>query len=945
MGGAPGDMSFEAIIAQLHALPGSDKGRQFERLVKWYLENAPQYRPLVKRVYLWDEWPRRWGRDAGIDLVAETNRGDNWAIQAKAYAPGYWIKKRDVDSFLSESSRRAFSFRVLVGTTDHLGENAARTIHDQEKPAGLQLLSDLRHADVQWPARLDDLKPHQPIRLEPRSHQTEAITAVVGGMKATDRGQLLMACGTGKTLTALWIDESLCASRTLVIVPSLSLLGQTLRAWTAQSEHPFEYLAVCSDQTVVSEDNFISWTSDLGIPVTTDPAAVAAFLSQSATKRVVFSTYQSIPVIAAAQDAGRSPLDLVIADEAHRVAGRSDSAFGAVLDDDCIRAHKRLFMTATPRIVSRRVRAAALERDVAITSMDDETQFGPVLHRLSFSEAIERDMLSDYRIVVIGVDDPGVGRALDRRDLVAVNGQAIDAETLGREVGLLRTADSFGLKRILTFHSRKATARAFANGLPEVVDWVPERVRPAGRLWARHITGDMSAGEREVILDQLRALGGADWGVLANVRCVAEGVDVPTLDGIAFIDPRRSQVDVVQAVGRAIRKSPHKKLGIVVIPVFIPPAARDEDVLNASDFRTVWAVVRALRAHDDVLAEQLDTARFQLGRRRGLTELPDKIILDLPRDVDPRFAEALSARIVQRSTLSFEFYLGLLTRYADEHGTVADIAYGDDVDGHAMGHWITYQRQRNAHGVIGSDEKARLDALPGWTWEFRNQTKWDFWFGLLCRYVKDHGTVATLTNTTMVDGYALGEWASGQRRARTIGWLAPERAARLEALDGWFWHRHDTNWDRMFRLLVKYVEREGNAAVPDTHYEDGEWLGRWVTNQRMKYRGHRSERISEERVARLKALPGWSWDRRSAKWERALGVLQQFVDREGHATVPMDYMEGEFPLGIWVSRQRYAHRRGQLTRDRAARLNELPEWEWERPKGGAAKITLRSRAE
>ena len=254
--------------------------------------------------------------------------------------------------------------------------------------------------------------------------------------------------------------------------------------------------------------------------------------------------------------------------------------------------------------------------------------------------------------------------------------------------------------------------------------WVPETGRPPGRLWARHITGDMSAGEREVVLDQLRALDGVDWGVLANVRCVAEGVDVPTLDGVVFIDSRRSQIDVVQAVGRAIRKSPDKTLGIVVIPVFIPFGASDEEILNSSDFRTVWAVVRALRAHDDVLAEELDNARFELGKRGGPVEMTDKIIFDLPRAISPTFAEALTARLVQRSTLSFEFYLGLLTRYAEQHGTVADIRLRDEIDGYQVGQWITDQRQRFANGVISLREVERLERLPGWTWEFRNQTRW-----------------------------------------------------------------------------------------------------------------------------------------------------------------------------------------------------------------------------
>jgi hypothetical protein len=370
----------------------------------------------------------------------------------------------------------------------------------------------------------------------------------------------------------------------------------------------------------------------------------------------------------------------------------------------------------------------------------------------------------------------------------------------------------------------------------------------------------MSAGEREVLLDQLRSLDDADWGVLTNVRCVAEGVDVPTLDGVAFIDSRRSPIDVVQAVGRAIRRSPEKKLGIVVIPVFIPPHTDDEEVLDASEFRIVWDVVRALRAHDDVLAEQLDTARFELGLRGGATDLPGKITLDLPRSVSPDFARALSARIVQRATSSFAF-----------------------------------------------------------------------WFGLLTRHVEEHGTVANVKDTTNIDGYQVGVWAGQRRRARTLGWLSAEQAARLDALPGWSWHPHESKWEHMFALLEDYVEREGNTTVVHSHYEDGLWLGRWVTNQRMKHKGSSAEKLSAAQVARLEALPDWSWERRSSKWEQGFEALASFAERERHTAVPEGHVEAGVNLQSWVTRQRLAHARGQLQRqgvERAARLEALPGWHW-----------------
>ncbi len=918
--------AFDALMDQLHALPDAIKGRQFERLVKWYLETAPEYRSLVKRVYLWNEWPGRWGVDAGIDLVVATKADDLWAVQAKAYGSGYSIKKADVDSFLSESNRLQFSFRLLVATTDHLGDKAARTIHEQEKPVGLKLLSQLRHENVQWPKNLERLEAPAPVRFAPLPHQVEAIEAVVNGQRDVDRGQLLMACGTGKTLAGLWIDEALSSQRTLVIVPSLSLLGQTLRAWSAQAAERFEYLAVCSDQTVASTDSFTSWTADLGVPVTTDVGEIGRFLSKDG-RRVVFSTYHSTPAIASAQDAGAPRFDLAIADEAHRAAGRVDSSFSTVLDPERIRATRRIFMTATPRIVSSGVRAAAREQDIEVTSMDDVGKFGAVLHQLSFREAIDRGLLSDYRVVIIGVDDPGVGHAVRRRDLLTIGSADVDAETLARQVGLLRVVSRFRLTRILTFHSRKATARSFARGLRDVLEWLPRDLRPPGRLWADSITGDMSEGERRVLLDQLRSLEDADWGVLTNVRCVAEGVDVPALDGVVFIDPRRSHIDVVQAVGRAIRRSPEKKLGIVVIPVFVPPGVDDEEVLDSSDFQKVWAVVRALRAHDDVLAEQLDAARYQLGRRRGPTELPTKIILDLPRAVSLDFARALSARIVERSTSSFEFWFGLLARYVDEHGTAA-IGSDTVLDGCRLGTWTSNMRGRYTRGEMSAEHVSRLEAMPGWVWNAR-EADWERTFVLLRQYINEHGTAA-VTRDTVIDEVPLGRWCMHQRRRYARGELEPDRVSRLEALPGWAWNLLDATWERYHELLTKFVDRERTAMVPRDQIEEGEPLGRWVRRQRQIFNGVVAGKLTKDQIDRLVALSEWSWDLQDEKWERGFRAFLAYVARENRTYVPPRHIEAGVNLGAWVIRQQieYKHRRLQRQGDRVARLEAVPGWKW-----------------
>lgn len=773
--------SFADLISQLHPHPFI-RGSQFEAICCWFLLHSPVYRPLVRRVWFWRDWPGRWGADAGIDLVAETHDGSLWAIQAKAYAPDHAITKADVDTFLSESARSQFAFRLLVATTNRIGSTARRIIDQQEKPAHLLMLADLEHAEVTWPVSPDDLQAPPVAPRIPLPHQREAVAAVLRGFAKTDRGQLLMACGTGKTLTALWLTEALLSERTLVLLPSLSLLAQTLRQWTTNASRPFAFLAVCSDETVVDDDQIVGRTSQLGVPVTTDPTTVADFLGEPGT-RVVFATYQSSPRLTEAFVRGAPSFDLVIADEAHRCTGPAAGAFATVLDQRRIPAARRLFMTATPRYFTERLRRESGEAEFEVVSMDDEAAFGPVFHRLSFAGAIERDLLADYRVVVIGVDDADYRAYAEEGRFVTTDGQSTtDARSLAGAIGLAKAAQTYNLRKVVSFHSRVKGARAFSTDFPEVVAWLPPYERPSGQIWARVISGDMPSGERDMLLSRFRDLRENERALLSNARCLAEGVDIPSIDGVAFLDPRRSQIDVVQAVGRAIRRSPDKILGTVVVPVFVDAAADPESALDASAFRPVWEVLKALRAHDEVLAEQLDELRRELGRRRtNDIVLPAKLHVDLPVAVGEDFARAFRARLVEQATSSWEASYGVLCRFV----------------------------KREGHSLVPADHEE--------------------------------------------DGVQLGKWVSKQRARRKQDQLSEERMQRLQALPGWRWEPLEERWEEGYAALLRFAESTGHVRVPLRHVEDGFKLGRWVANQRVRSRNE------ADRGSRLEAVPGWSW--------------------------------------------------------------------------------------
>jgi superfamily II DNA or RNA helicase len=912
-------MSLDALLAQLDPRPDR-RGRQFERICKWYLQTAPEYRTQVRQVWLWDEWPGRWAADAGIDLVAETIAGDLWAVQAKAYDPAYTIKKADVDSFLSESARAEFPYRLLIATTDRIGPTARRTLAGQEKPAGLTLRSQLALTEVEWPKSPADLRPRPPKRKRPRPYQRKAVNAVIQGFLTAECGQLVMACGTGKTLAACFLAQKLPARRVLVLVPSLSLLAQTLREWAVAAE--FDYLAVCSDETVTGEDAVVASTSELGIPVTTDPSVISQFLRRRGDEmRVVFATYQSSPRLAEAQAERTPSFDLVIADEAHRCAGPQAGVFATVINPAKIKASKRLFMTATPRFFTGRILKEAQEADWDIASMDDETLFGPVLHRLSFADAIEQGLLSDYQVAVVGVSDKTYRDYAERGVFVTADGEKVtDARTLASQLGLLRAMTNYNLHRVVTFHSRIRGASAFACSLPDVCAWLPADRRPEGKLWAEHVSGEMTSGERDSRLNRLRAVDAKQRGVLANARCLAEGVDVPTLDGVAFIDPRRSQVDIVQAVGRAIRKVDGKTVGTIVIPVFVEDDADAEAALASSEFECVWQVVKALRAHDEALAEELDELRRELGRRGTHIGRPAKIKIDLPIGVGESFARAFDTSLLQGTTAEWEYMFGLLQRFVDREGHL-NVSQQHTEDGHRLGAWLNTQRFFRKTGRLRQERVARLSALPGWSWDPMD-ARWQEGYAHLQEFVarEGHGRVPSGHNE---NGYRLGQWVVVQRSFREQGRLSDERAARLEALAGWVWHSKDADWERGYSALEQFAAREGHVRVPMKQVEGGFPLGRWVVKQR--YRATQRP----ERVARLEALPGWEWNTKESAWEEGFATLERFAAREHHTRVPQSHVEDGYRLGTWVNKQRAAYRAGRLSADRSARLLALTGWDWD----------------
>ena len=626
------------------AVTEREKGTYFEELVVCYLRNEASYRDLYSQVWTYADWARAQGldaRDTGIDLVAQTaGTGEIHAIQCKLYDASYKLQKKDIDSFFTASGKKPFTHRVIVCTTNHWSEHAEEALRDQQPPVSKIDLHDLENSQIDWARYQPKAPPALKPKKELREHQQSALKAVREGLAKANRGKMIMACGTGKTFTSLKVAEAIAGKggRVLFLVPSLSLLSQTLTEWTQESAIPLHSFAVCSDSDVgkkrKKEDDAVqTFTHELRYPATTEPARLATEMAKRHDGQhmsVVFSTYHSIDVISQAQhDHNLADFDLIVCDEAHRTTGVTfadddESAFVRVHDADYIRAAKRLYMTATPRIYADSAKATAERDSVALCSMDDEALYGKQLYLITFSEAVERELLVDYKVIVLAVEESHVNRRLQK--LLASEDNQLKVDDASKIVGCWKalakqgmTDDLVGddgpMRKAVAFcqvievskgaKTHKVSSKNIANMFQAVVEAYQEAedIETAARLTceAEHVDGGMNASEKEAKLDWLKAdAPEATCRVLSNVRCLSEGVDVPALDAVLFLTPRNSQVDVVQSVGRVMRNAPGKKRGYVILPVVIPAGVEPHDAL--SDNRTyavVWQVLQALRSHDD----------------------------------------------------------------------------------------------------------------------------------------------------------------------------------------------------------------------------------------------------------------------------------------------------------------------------------------------------------
>ncbi len=631
-----------------------DKGTAFEKIVKIYLENEPKYREIIEKVWMWTDFPYRDNiGDTGIDLVAKTVYDEYWAIQCKFYAEDHEITKGDVDTFLATSSKyfyvdgekRKYDYRLFASTTNYYSKNAEETLLDQDPPVGRISLETLLESQIDW-------KKYSPVqnvielkdKKTPRNHQNKAIKDVLYGFKKHDRGKLIMACGTGKTFTSLRIAEEQLngTGNVLFLVPSIALASQTLTEWAAQCRYSFNAAIVCSDNKASKGEESI----DLGFPSTTDVNRLKKWADKckydGKEMNFIFSTYQSIDVVSNFQKMTDYHFDIIICDEAHRTTGvtlsdEDESYFVKVHDDNFIHAKKRLYMTATPRIYGDAAKGKANSVNAELCSMDDESIYGPEFYRLSFSDAVKQDLLSDYKVLVLAVDEEYVKKEL--QDLLKGSNHELQLEDsvkiMGCWNGLSKNStwdekenfvtDPLPMKRAVAFCNRIKDSQKLVEMFKTIQKHVKEdKYNPESKnlvnIDIRHVDGSFNALEKKECINWLKEdVEDGNCRILTNARCLSEGVDVPALDAVMFLNPRSSMVDIIQSVGRVMRKAEGKKYGYVILPIGISASENPDEALDKNEkYKLVWEILQALRAHDDRFNNTIN--KIELNKRK-----PDQI--------------------------------------------------------------------------------------------------------------------------------------------------------------------------------------------------------------------------------------------------------------------------------------------------------------------------------
>jgi superfamily II DNA or RNA helicase len=831
-------------------------------------------------------------------------------------------------------------------------------------------------------------KPAKRAALFPDPYQIEALANIRNHMQTQDRGSVVMACGTGKTLVALWAVEQSKAKSILVLLPSLTLLQQTLSEWSAHNTwgKDFSYLCVCSDPQVdLKNDEIEIDTTDVPFKIDTDPAIVRSYLAQDNGKiKIVFSTYQSSQVVSLATK-DHFTFHIGVFDEAHKTTGAADGRFALALKDENIKIKKRLFFTATPKHYD--IRKRNKDGEFKFVSMDDESVYGSRAHTLSFSQAADQGIICPYKLVVTLIDKQQVDDFALKNGITLIEGDAVKAKWVASQVAISSAIKHTNAKKIITFHSRVKTASDFASDeIYGIKKFLPH-------FDVFHVHGKQRSNERKDTISKFKS---SSTSLITNAKCLTEGVDVPAVDMVAFVDPRHSKIDIAQAVGRAMRKprGGSKQLGYIVVPLYAEDTDENalEVAIQSEGFEDVALIINSLLEQDSELTEIVSVLKQSKGRGEVFNpqRLKEKIEVIGPYVNLEQLQSSIFAETVDRLGSSWDEWYGLLQTYKQREGHCRVPALHLEKD-MKLGQWVSDQRKNHQKEMLSNQRINQLNEI-GFTWDIIFE-KWETGFSFLLQYLKREGN-CLVPNRHIEGNYPLGQWVSHQRRTKSrlpqqrisqlnlisfdwnlqinqiitwdtwyeklvqfhhefkhtnvpddylteegwnlSNWVKSTRYGqiktnsaqkrKLEAFDSWTWNLRDSKWTHGISLLKIYIEEHNSTNVPQTFVSaDGFQLGVWLNA--IRYRHNIKKNLAREKIEELEKIPNWNWNLNDAKWSKGLQALLDFVHKNGHCNVKQKFINEEgFKLGTWTSNKR--NRKNMLTASQIAELDAIPGWTW-----------------
>lgn len=969
--------TFEAFFDSIQG-EANTKGEAFEKAVKLWFSNDHEWRGFFDEVFLWSEWPLAETRDLGIDLVAMDKTGRHWAIQTKAYDPDSSLKKSDVNSFISASSTPLFAGRILVTTTKTIGPNLKATLASQEKETRVVSWYDLIATEYDWTQQSTQVKLLKPLW----RHQRNAVEVVSASLAKEGRGQLIMACGTGKTLTSIRISEQLKSELTVVVVPSISLISQSISDWSKDASEAFSWWAVCSDETVgerAESEEFLAF--DLSKPSSTDEDSLVRFL-QTRGRKVIFSTYHSSDVVSKAIVKAQAVIDLAIFDEAHRLAGRVSEAFTSLLDQ-ALPIKMRLFQTATPKLFKKYNLKSEVE-NLAL-SMDEEQTFGKVLYRYSFGEAIDDGKLRDFKVLIFVVTDEDLKEEIGNRELIKVDEKVLDYKALATNFGVIKAMLKYDLWSTITFHSRVKWAADFSTSQSLLWNKISKSSR---RLESLTITGKSSASQRKARLKALDGASSEKFVQVANARCLSEGIDVPDLDAVVFVDPKASKVDITQAVGRAIRKgSGRREFGYVVLPIFLSQNEVADGVFEPAQFAATLDVLNSLKSHD----EQFETllVRTRLGRLSfsgGENNLP-KIFIDSAKPLPSDFYQKVETAILDGLTSRwYSNYLGLKKLADDGVNIRAD--FGRKKGYKTFHSWAGTQRLSFAKGKLPEEQVELLNEIPNWFWS--EEQVFDEGFEEFLRYLKVGGAllpadgIVNVAGGTKMRNFArrvlklfldqTNDGLSSKQREELMGYdswreftsVATSHLFKIVGCDGVTYDVNvppapDDVWRQSWRAMLKYLgalekysDEHRHTCFPETEGPKRfTYAGVGLAGYRYKIEKEDSlpqyvrkilQQLPTDQDCRAKKLAtpeskdpeqGVPWH--DSLWEKSFTAFRDYFIETGISAPPQGTYRNGINISTWIRTQRgiytgsFNKHENLVSKERRARLEGLHGFSWEIP--------------